>query len=65
MGGLATLPSFCYSIPFHHSTGRLLMLAGGVGTPAAVASGNPFPLAASSLARRLVPFKAEFGVVTE
>lgn len=39
------------------------MLAGEVGTPAAVVSGNLLPLAASSLAHRLVPFKPEFGVV--
>lgn len=64
-GFLATLPSFCYSVPFHPSTDRVLMLAGEVGTPAAVASGNLLPLAAPSLAHRLVPFKPEFGVVAE
>lgn len=47
---LGTLPSLCCSIPFHHGTNWVLMLAGEVGTPAVVASGNPLPLATSSCA---------------
>lgn len=41
------------------------MLAGEVATPAVVASGNSLPLATSSPAPTLVPFKPEFGVVAE
>lgn len=65
MGALATLPIFCYSIPFHHSTNLELMLAGEVAAPAVVASSNSLPLATSSPAPIFVPFKPEFGVVAE
>lgn len=49
MWPLATLPSFCYTIPFHHSTDWVLMWAGEVGTQLLL------PLAASSLPIGLCP----------
>jgi len=53
-------PQLFYSIPLHHSTHRVLVLAGEVGTPAVVSSSDLLPLATCSPAHSLVSFKPDF-----